>query len=159
SLNPREVNAIRSEVGCGSITTTDPGERPSASQASSIAPPILPAPTSTMVPAKSASVRAPCAVAVVMAVPRLIDREGGRPGISPALETTKRGRPRLLVPLKRGVDFGLVRLAGLACCTCQACWICQACLTCQAWPAVSNMAASSASRADLPAQITNWNAG
>src|SRR5580704_1943221 len=28
-----------------------------------------------------------------------------------------------------------------------------------AWPAVTNMAASIASRADLPAQITNWNAG
>src|SRR5262249_39315824 len=98
SLNPREVNAIRSEVGCGSITTTDPGERPSASQASSIAPPILPAPTSTMAPAKSASVRAPCAVAVVMAGPRLNDPEGGRPGISPALETTKWGQAETAGP-------------------------------------------------------------
>ena len=47
---PCAASALISAEGCGSITTTRLGSSPCASQPVSIAPPILPAPASTMVP-------------------------------------------------------------------------------------------------------------
>src|SRR6266568_3928018 len=82
------------------------------------------------------------------------------PGISPALETTKRSRLRPLVPVRGGcllwVWSGLLGPAGLSGLLSLIRLVdFSGLLIFQAWPAVSNMAASSASRADLPAQITN----
>ena len=47
---PLAASALISGDGCGSITTTRLASRPPASQPVSIAPPILPAPASAMVP-------------------------------------------------------------------------------------------------------------
>ena len=47
---PFAASALISWDGCGSITATRLGSSPPASQPVSIAPPILPAPASTMVP-------------------------------------------------------------------------------------------------------------
>ena len=47
---PLAANALISSEGVGSTTTTRLASRPPASQPVSIAPPILPAPASTMVP-------------------------------------------------------------------------------------------------------------
>ena len=47
---PCAVSALISPDGCGSITTTRLGSSPCASQPVSIAPPILPAPASAIVP-------------------------------------------------------------------------------------------------------------
>ena len=54
----RAASAATSDVGCGSSTATWRGESPSASQPSSMALPILPAPTRTMVPDRLAKGRA-----------------------------------------------------------------------------------------------------
>ena len=59
---PRSASAVRSPAGAGSMTTIFLGASPSASQPSSIAPPILPAPTSRIVPDRSARGRALCVV-------------------------------------------------------------------------------------------------
>ncbi len=53
---PRAASAAISSAGRGSTTAIFCGSSPSASQPCSIAPPILPAPTSTSVPEKSLSV-------------------------------------------------------------------------------------------------------
>jgi hypothetical protein len=50
SWMPSAASAPISAEGCGSITTTRLGSSPCASQPVSIAPPILPAPASAMVP-------------------------------------------------------------------------------------------------------------
>ena len=47
---PLAASALISSEGCGSITATRLASSPPASQPVSIAPPILPAPASTMVP-------------------------------------------------------------------------------------------------------------
>src|SRR5262249_45014877 len=54
---PRSLSAAISRLGCGSITAIFAGESPSASQPSSMALPILPAPARRMVPDRSASGR------------------------------------------------------------------------------------------------------
>src|SRR5262245_29837567 len=51
---PRALSAAISRLGCGSITAMFLGASPSASQPSSMAPPILPAPARRMVPGRSA---------------------------------------------------------------------------------------------------------
>ena len=51
---PRRASALIDFPGCGSMTTTLLGGSLSASQPSSMAPPILPAPTSTSVPGMEA---------------------------------------------------------------------------------------------------------
>src|SRR6266487_4537701 len=61
---PRALNAAISRLGCGSITAIFAGASPSASQPSSMALPILPAPARRMVPDRSA--RVPRAVDVLM---------------------------------------------------------------------------------------------
>src|SRR5581483_760914 len=55
---PRPASAAIALAGCGSITATRRGSSPSASQLSSIAPPILPAPMRTRVLSMSSRVRA-----------------------------------------------------------------------------------------------------
>ena len=50
SRMPCAASALISGEGCGSITTTRLASRPPASHPVSIAPPILPAPASAMVP-------------------------------------------------------------------------------------------------------------
>ena len=50
SRTPRAASALISSDGYGSITATRFASNPCASQPDSIAPPILPAPASTMVP-------------------------------------------------------------------------------------------------------------
>src|SRR5262249_10659162 len=56
SLTPRRASPLTALPGCGSTTEICFGRRPRASQPSSIAPPILPAPTRTRVPRNFASV-------------------------------------------------------------------------------------------------------
>ena len=111
SATPRRASALRLLAGCGSITVSLRGSSPRVSQPSSMAEPILPAPSRTSAP------------------------ENFRSGLSAGLVVFL---ARVLVGLftrfmaRSYRDFR--RYAS---------------------PEVSNMAESIASRADLPAQITN----
>ena len=65
---PRSVSAAMPGLGCGSRTTTFAGESPSATQASSMAPPILPAPASKMVFERPANRRGVCGFAAELII-------------------------------------------------------------------------------------------
>jgi len=79
---PRGASAAMSGAGCGSWIATFAGSSPSASQPSSIAPPILPAPTSTSVPEKSLSVLAMDLPSMANAIAELApDARHGQQGI------------------------------------------------------------------------------
>ena len=147
---PRLAKALMAFEGSGSRTMTFLGGRLRASQPSSIAPPILPAPTSTSVPGIEA--REPCfadAIVVSLHLAKRLPCQGKFARVmlrAIALisilllyqKMERRGRARNSLTLDRssaGPESG------------------------QACPEVSNIEASSASRADLPAQTANWNAG
>ena len=112
SLMPRRVRAVTILPGWGSSTVICFGLRPRASQPSSMAEPILPAPSKTRRPENLRS-------ELLLANERFLGRVLGR------------FLGRLMATLYRQ-------------------------LRSYASPEVSNMAASSASRAPLPAQTTNW---
>src|SRR5258705_7799106 len=117
--SPRAANALTSTAGSGSIATTSCGARPSASQPSSIAPPILPAPTSTMVPDRSPSDCAPRAadagvlMATLASVPRCNRSEAWKRGYRKLAEMNC-GRPSGLAGglEHRGIKRVARRLAG-----------------------------------------------
>ena len=126
-----EVDALRGAEsahpgrGCGSTMVVAAGSRPRASQPSSMAPPILPAPTRTREAGSDGVMAAPGST--LRDWPQLAERYGQRPS--------------LMASRRRAVDR--VRRAGGQR---------------QASPSVSNSTLSSASRALLPAQSTNWKA-
>ena len=149
SRRPRSASAVICGDGCGSITATFAGPSPKRSQPSSRALPILPAPTSTSKPGKSCkSGRRPAegfeALIGVFSRHSGLPRSGERQIHNRSLGDC-RGRQPPRSPI--GHPFRASRLAR------------PGRTTRYASPEVSNMTESIASRADLPAQTTNWNAG
>src|SRR5712691_6696900 len=136
SLSPRAASPVIAGVGCGSITATRAGASPSPIQPSSIAEPILPAPTSTMSPRKPPSADGPPASDVDIAV---------APETGAALFARAPARPH---------DHGMRDLSSFGGLSDHGPRSEEA----YASPKVSNMAASIASAAGLPAQMTNWSA-
>src|SRR5262245_23483612 len=98
---PRALSAAISRLGCGSITAILSGESPSASQPSSMALPILPAPTRRMVPDRSArGCGFVCGFAdeLMTALPPVV------PGSSPQVGFTR------LAALFKRAELGLARV-------------------------------------------------
>ncbi len=89
---PPAASAVSSLPGCGSSTAIFFGSRPSASQPSSRALPILPAPTSRRVPEKSASGCGPGVADVLMALSVTDERDELTPAL--ASRTWRRRAPR-----------------------------------------------------------------
>ena len=130
---PCRAQAVISLPGCGSIAAIFSGAKPSASQPSSMALPILPAPARRMVPDRLLS---EFADELMTAAPE------PRPYARPWLCRTINGRRTAPSDHDRGA---IDAQDGSACAS-----------DVYACPWVSNMAALSASRAGLPAQTTNW---
>ncbi len=132
-FSPRRVSVLIALPGCGSSTIIFFGDRPRASQPSSMAWPILPAPSRTSGPGNLARGR-------LMLLRAAITRSVSSPAragdpVTTNAAITRQRRIILDAPLSRGMTSG-----GYAS------------------PEVSNMAAASASWAPLPAQTTNWKA-
>ena len=170
---PRSRSAAISRLGCGSITAIISAASPSASQPSSMALPILPAPARRMVADRSARGRRfVCGFADELMTAPPAGRAGSSPQVgftrlAALLKHAELGQARVplgksgLPDLRHSLNMRnsgkpefrwhprLKSRVGQARGRRERSWPVYAC------PWVSNMAASSASRAGLPAQTTN----